>query len=241
MPRVSTYRVAQGYRPFANPKHALAGLPGIGYRRLSGLGDGTTFSGCVQAYDANGNPVVCGDPSAAVWVDASGNAVPPGTAVGVSAAIAAVPPAPPAAGAPTGAYLTYTATWPITLTKSFATVMSAVQSFVAQYGLKVTNSSNNLSALSLAGSFQVTIQLLVTGSGFVNPNDAGSIVDHAFYTAAGVMPLGSTTVVAQLPSGAGTVAAPPAAGAQSITSWLEDNALYIGLGIAVIVLLPRFL
>ena len=50
----------------------------IGVRGLARMGDSLTFSTCVQGYDANSNPVACNDPSAVVWMDANGNAVPAG-------------------------------------------------------------------------------------------------------------------------------------------------------------------
>jgi len=234
MPTVHYILPEQGWRPYTNPR-PLSGLHG----RLGGLGrlgDSNTFSGCVQAYDSQSNPVACGDPSAAVWVDANGNAVPAGTGTGTGAA------AQPTAGAPTGSYLTYKGTWAVTLTQSADTIISKVRAALAESGLQVTNVNAQVGVAASAGltSFAVSLQLLVTGSGFAQPSDAGSIVDHAYYSVTGKMPVSSSTVVQSLPSGAGAGAAPPPAG-QDWSTWLQDNALWIGLGIVGVVVLPKLL
>jgi hypothetical protein len=51
-------------------------MAGLGLR---GLGAQNVFRGCVSAADSEGNPVLCNDPNAVVWMDADGNAVPAGT------------------------------------------------------------------------------------------------------------------------------------------------------------------
>ena len=240
MPTVGYTHEQQGFRQYANPR-PYAHLKGLG--RLS---DGNTFGTCVQAYDANGNSVACDDSSAVIWMDANGNTVPAPTAAAAATLTPSAPSAPAAsaaaAGAPTGAYLTYQGTWTVTFTQSANDIISKVGAALAAFGLKLTNSNSTVGALASAGlsTFTVQLQLLVTGPGFAQPGDAGSFVDHAFYTVTGKMPVASSTSVQSLPGGATVGGAPPPA-AQSLTAWLEDNAFYIGLGIAAVVLLPKLI
>jgi hypothetical protein len=238
MPRVAYMIPMQGFRPKTNPAGALAGL------RLRGLGDSNTFSGCVQAYDANSNPVACGDPSAAVWMDANGNAVPAGTL----SAPASAASAPGAGGAPTGSLLLYQGQWQVTPTLNVNTIISRVSQALKAYGLQVVNSQNDGGAFTI-GNFNVMLTLQVTGSGFNQPADAGSIVDHAYYTVQGHMPVFSSTtlqsapgssVPALVPPGTGTNPATPNA-AQTFTQWLESNAFWLGLGVVAVVVLPKIL
>lgn len=79
MSRVAYMVPMQGFRPYTNPGKALAGIG------LRGLGTDNTFRGCVSAADAEGNPVLCNDPAATVWMDVNGNAVPAGTPAGAAA------------------------------------------------------------------------------------------------------------------------------------------------------------
>jgi len=213
---------------------------------------GNDITGYVQSF---GGAKIGGPASAAAIAAAEGLPAPTGGA-GVPATpsptVIAPAPAGPStpAGAPTGSYLLYTGNWSVTLTQSMNSIIAAVRAAIAGYGLQVGNvncpacsSVTPSSVLASAGiqSFQVQLQILVTGTGFAQPSDAGSIVDHAFYTVTGKMPTSSSTTVQQLPGVAGAAGVPPAAPSQSITSWLEQNALWIGLGIGAIVLVPRLM
>ena len=220
MPVVHHMRVEQGFRPFTNPR-PLA--------HLHGLGDSLAFSGCVQAFDANSNPVACNDPSAVVWMDANSNTV-------------ASPQA--AAGVPNGSTLLYRAQWlaPSGLTKP-SDVLASVVAALNRDGLHVISSSSDASfwGTQFAGhSFNVTIQLQVSnGVGFAKPNDVASIVDHEAYVANGAMPQGSSISVTNTPS---TWSENPSGySATDLTTWLENNLLWIGLAIGGIVLVPKVL
>lgn len=237
MPRVGYAIEQQGFRPRTNPIGALAGLG------LLGLGDGNIFGGCVTAVDAQGNPVSCSDPSAAVWFDANMNAVAPGTP-----SAAPTPPPSVPSGAPTGAALTYVAQWPITLIQSADSILGKVKASVQSFGLQVISTNYQIGLVQTA-PFAVQIQMLVTGSGFARPQDAGSIVDHAFYSATGKMPASSQTVVASLPgapsSVPGAATCDPginpncAAQPSTFTQWLEQNALWIGIAVIAVAVGPN--
>ncbi len=222
----------QGFRPATNPGKA-AGLLG-----LRGMGDSNAFSGCVSAMDANGNPVSCSDPSAAVWFDANMNAVAPGTAAAASSA--------PAAEAPTGAYLTYNGTWSSTPYTSAKTIYQKVIDSLQSQGLQVTNSNIDASFWANYGKssapFNVVLYLRVIGPGFAHADDARSIVDHMVYVQSGSMPQGSFIFVASSPSvpttpGAAAMSAQP----QNFTQWFESNAWWIGALIVGAVVLPKVL
>ena len=229
MPRVGFAMPQQGFRPRTNP---LGALRGIGLR---GLGDANTFSGCTSAVDADGNAVACSDPSAAVWFDNQMNAVPAGTSTGVSAAGAA------AGGAPSGSQLLYQGTWQVTATLNINTIISRVSQAIRANGLQVVSAQNTGSVLSI-GNFNVAFTLQVIGPGFAQPVDAGSIVDHAYYSVVGRMPVFSATVLQSAPGSSLPTIVPPTPGATpgatGITAWLESNALWLGLGIVAITVLP---
>lgn len=206
MPTVSYMRPQQGFRPATNPRGAM------GAAKRRGMGAINTFSGCVQAYDADGNPVACNDPSAAVWMDVNGNAVAPGT--------------PVAAAIPTGAILTYTGQWQTTSTKSANDIIQAVIAGVRANGLSVANFATTAGILAntkLVGfaesgqTFTVTLQLQVTGPGFAQAADAGLIVDHLVYAASGMMPLSSNTI-------AGGSAVSPVSSTTSILASIVGNS-----------------
>jgi len=244
MPTVNYIAEEQGYRKRSSPP--LGGIDGRIRRSLRGLGDAsTTFSGCAQAYDSNGNPVACDDASAAVWVDVNGNAVPPGTAVGANAATAAVPSSGAApssqAGAPTGAILVYQGTWQAMPTLNPNSIVAQVSAALKAYGLQVVNSQSTGGALTI-GNFNVALTLQVTGAGFAQPSDAGSIVDHAYYTVTGHMPVSSGTFLQSAPGVPSNQPGGQQPGQpESITEWFEDNAWWIlALGAAALVL-PKVL
>ncbi len=239
MPRVSYALPMQGFRPRTNPSGAL------GRYGLRGLGDSNTFSGCTSAVDANGNPVACSDPTAAVWFDANMNSAPPGTQASGSGS----------SGVMSGSLLQYQGTWQVTPTLNVNTIISRVSQAVKAYGLQVASAQTTGGAVTL-GNFNVSFVLQVTGSGFAQPADAGSIVDHAYYTVVGRMPVASATALQSGPGSSLPSIVPPEnpqvsttptswfssffpqTPPQSIGDWLQSNALWIGLGIAAIVILP---
>jgi len=197
MPRVEYIRVAQGFRPYTNPR-PLAGLRGLG-----------ALKGGVS------------DQSIA----------------------------------------TYQAIWPQDANFSFAsTIIDSVSTALqANDGISVLSSTNQNSPV---GAFQgkaysVVLQVQVrNGMGFGASQDLASVIDHEFYVVTGKMPLASSiTSVGSGPSASPTLSSTdpncvagmpydlngnPCA-APSLTSWFEQNALWIGLGIAAVVVLPKFL
>lgn len=213
MPRVEYVRVAQGFRPYTNPR-PLKGLRGLDY-----LGDANCDAG--MPYDVNGNPC-------------------PGGQVQL-------------AGAPTGSQLLYSATWQIPSAHAFTTpaqilasVLQVLKGSASIIGFQVVNASQS-GGLTTVSNFGVQIQLFVSGPGFAQPNDAGSYVDHAYNQVTGLMPVVSSTVVTQLPAGVAAAPAPtgtspfPSSAGSQLASWFENNAIWIGLGIAAIVVLPKLL
>ena len=235
MPRVGYALPQQGFRPRTNPLGALGRLG------LRGLGDSSTFSGCVSAVDAQGNAVACNDPNAAVWFDANMNAVPPGTQPAASA------PAPLPAGVPTGSFIKYQGQWETTQTQSPGDIVHAVSAALASDGLPVVQSSEDSSTKAFVFgafgvAFNVTLVLQVTGPGFAQAADAGSIVNHEVYKATGIMPASSTVLVtATGPGGTGTGLPPgsqPNQPPTTLTQWIEQNAMWIGIGILAVAVLP---
>jgi hypothetical protein len=153
------------------------------------------------------------------------------------------------AGVPTGAWLTYVGNFQTTDTMSAQDIINAISS-AALPGLTIGNVSTNAGILAnteLFGiaesgqNFSVTITLQVTGPGFAQPTDAGSIVNNAYYNATGSMPQGSSISVSS--SGNGSVGGPPPTGLanQSITQWFEQNAMWIGIGLAAVVLAQKLI
>ena len=150
-------------------------------------------------------------------------------------------------GAPYGSLLTYQGTWQTTPTLNVNTIVSQVSQAIRGYGLQVTNSQNSGGVFTL-GNFNVMLTLQVIGSGFAQAADAGSIVDHAYYTVVGRMPVASATFVQSAPGlptpppnipggGAPDPNAPP----PDLTTWLESNAWWIGLLVVGAVVLPKVL
>jgi hypothetical protein len=225
--------------PGCVPKHHR------GMHGLAGLGADNTFSGCVSAVDASGNSVSCGDPSAAVWFDANMNAVAPGTQASGSGS----------SGVTTGSLLQYQGTWQVTPTLNVNTIISRVSQAVKAYGLQVASAQTTGGAVTL-GNFNVSFALQVTGSGFAQPSDAGAIVDHAYYTVVGRMPVASATALQSgsysslpsiVPSSNPQVSTTPTSWfgsffqqtpPQSTSQWLQNNAWWIGLGVVAVVILP---
>lgn len=158
--------------------------------------------------------------------------------------------------APTGVSMVYTGTWNTANFPAIRTpknILDSVTGELAQFGLAVLGSDwsagflADLGAadLALPVSFQVTIQLQVSGSGFAHADDAKAIIDHLAYEQSGNMP-NSTIAVTSAPTGAlSQPGAPlvtpgmPPNSAPTFTSWLEQNALWILLGVGAIMVLPQ--
>lgn len=233
------------------PAHGISGQQLVPYGlrhkytvRTRGLGQQA------PCYDANGQSVDCTDPNCA------------GGPCGAAAAPPPVPTPQPnvvGAAAPTGAVLQYQGTWEVVhstgwkiagqwLPTSPADIISQVSYNLP--GLQVINQSNDagFSQTWVQGApFHVTLVLQVTGPGFASPNDAKSIVDHAYYTVMGGMPITSSINVSSLPGG-GQIAVPlppgqqplaPITTASSMTSWFQQNTgTFILLAIALVALPP---
>jgi hypothetical protein len=221
----------QGFRPRTNPSGAL------GRYGLRGLGDSNTFSGCVSAVNGNGDPVACNDPSAAVWFDANMNSVPAGTQAPPSAIV-------------TGSVLNYGATVDSHWWTSEASVISGISGILASSGINLTQQATGTASGS--GNFVLTLQLQISGAGFARDQDVKSIVDHAIYVQTGHLPLnsaielvstpgfatGAIPMSAQIGTGAGVPGAPGPSQPTTFTAWLEQNAMWIGIGVLAVAVLP---
>jgi hypothetical protein len=137
----------------------------------------------------------------------------------------------------------------------------AVAQALGADGFAVRNSQLSTSGIAsyvgLEDTFQVTLQLQVNnGQGFADPNDIISVIRHEVYVASGYFPLADAIPTMQTPdptqpgglaaavgTGQPTIAgAPPPPGTStSITAWLEQNAMWVGLGLAALVLGPALM
>jgi len=248
MPRVAYAVPQQGFRPRTNPLGAL-GRFGMGSQAmpLSLAADPNCAEG--MPYDVNGDLCPGADPNCANLMpyDVNGNPC-PGTSLAPSAVTlpwtSAGTPAP-TSGAPTPAgitSLTYTGTWQTTTTKSANDIIQSVLSALPASGLGVINFATSAGVLAntkLVGfaeagqQFTVTIQMQATNGGFAKASDAGSIVNHLVYAASGQMPLSSNTVGGATPVGSlGLPSSPSSPG--TLTTWLENNALFLVIGAVVV-------
>jgi hypothetical protein len=168
------------------------------------------------------------------------NAVSPGTA-------ASAPPAAQAvAGVPTGSFIKYQGSWTTTQTQSAADILQAVSSALASDGLPVVQASDDAGAkafiLGAFGvAFNVTLVLQVTGPGFAQPGDAGSVVNHEVYKFTKLMPTSSSVSVSSTGPGGSASGTPPGSappGATDWSQWLQDNALWIGLAVVAVTIGP---
>lgn len=212
MPRVSYMIPQQGFRPKTNPRGALRKI------RMGGLG-GDPNCDAGMPYDMNGDP--CPAPAL---------------------------PSQALAGAPTGSRLLYSATWQLSPSHEnaqqiLASVLQSLKASASVVGFQVGSASQNAGIFSVQ-NFNVQIELFVSGPGFGQPNDAGSFIDHAYNQVTGLMPVVSSTVVTALPSGIAAAPAPtgtspfPSGATSQLASWFESNALWIGVAVAAIVVLP---
>jgi hypothetical protein len=144
---------------------------------------------------------------------------------------------------PNGSLVTYTGQWIIpnsAFTMSPSQLLAAVANAVNRDGLHVVNSSQDSGFLGVAmleGAFNVTLQIQVSnGMGFGQPSDIASIVDHEVY-ASGATAQGSSVSVTSIPGSAPGVNLPPT----DITTWLEQNAMWIGLAVLGVFVVPKVL
>lgn len=160
---------------------------------------------------------------------------------------------------PDGSIVVYTATWLPHGTQGATEVIKQVRSILAQEGLLVRTVSSSPYRFLVNNTFNVRLTIQVAnGMGYGAPGDIGSIVDNAAYQVTGSMPVtvGSISSV-QVPGGAPTPTGQPevpntgagsGAGSDSdqppppdFTTWLEQNALWLGLGLGALVILPKLL
>lgn len=158
---------------------------------------------------------------------------------------------------PDQSVVNYSGTWSGTWDMTPQDVIDAVTTALPADGLMVRSVSSsagmvaNTKVFDLAGgnqTFQVSMQLQVNnGQGYGDPNDIISIINHEVYVATGAMPVGGSIPTVQAPGTAAPVATgqPAVPGAPALpgvptdwASWLEQNALWIGLGLAAVVLGP---
>jgi len=131
-------------------------------------------------------------------------------------------------------------------TRSVQDVIAAASAALQNDGLAVTSTSGLPFAIfdiniQLSSAATVTLVILVNnGMGYGDPQDIAAIVNHEIFLASGVMPSGAVTVV----KAPGAAAAATAAGAGLPTqptdwgAWLQQNAMWLGLGVLGIFVLP---
>jgi hypothetical protein len=141
-------------------------------------------------------------------------------------------PAAPPAGVPTGTVLNYQATLSVHwfASDTIGSFLSALAGALPNVGLTVANS--NYSAT--ISTFNIQLQLVVTGAGFGKAIDAQQQVDHAIWQQRGEMPMSSNISVGGSVGSGGT----HPGGASDITSWLEQNMTMILLALGAIVIFP---
>ncbi len=170
---------------------------------------------------------------------------------------------------PNASVVTYQGTWSNTSQNDDPnSILQAVLAALTVDGFSIRTSSlgggSSIPGVTVAEDwlftqmpFTVTIQLQVNnGQGFSDPNDIISIVRHEVYVATGQFPSADSIPTMQTPdptqpgglaapvgTGQPTVAGapPPPGSASTFTAWLEQNAMWIGLGLAAVVLGPALM
>lgn len=137
--------------------------------------------------------------------------------------------------------VTYRGLWTTTATMNSNNVLAAVTAQLAADGLRVTNVQSDADVLtrSIGGgrTFNATLTIQVNnGMGFGQPQDIASIVDHEVYVATGTMPISSAITNVRGPGAGGGL---PDPASTDLSVWLENNALWIALGIAAAITLPE--
>lgn len=229
----SLYRT--GYRPYGatNPQAAAAGLAGLsmpkgpfGPWRLSGMGQQQPFT-----------------PAGGFKLHGLGRAV-----LGFLGDVV-----------PDGSIVVYTGTWVPHGTQGATQVIGNASNILAGEGLQVRSVSSSAYRFLLQNTFNVKLTIQVAnGLGYGAPGDIASVVDNAAWQVTGSMPLASSISSVQVPggsaptptgqpeipdTGSGAGAQPDLSQSQPVdfTTWLEQNAVWIGLGVAGLVLIPRLL
>lgn len=223
----SLYRT--GYRPYGttNPQAAAAGLAGIsmaqgvfGPWRLAGLGQN-------QPFTRQGGYALHGLAGAVLGF--LGDMVPDQSIV------------------------TYTGTWQPHGTQGATDIISQVGNILAGEGLAVRSVSSSPYRFLLNNTVNVKLSIQIeNGMGFGQPSDIASVVDNAAWQVTGSMPLASSISSVAAPSGPAVPTGEPeipntgagSAGQQpppDLTTWFEQNALWIALGVGALVLAPKLL
>src|SRR5208282_3780565 len=145
---------------------------------------------------------------------------------------------------PNGAVVQYQGQWATTVDTTPDGQLAAVVAALQADGFHIVSSSETggfWSELLFGGNgFTATITLQVAnGMGFAQPSDIAAIVDHEAFTASGIMPSGSAASVISLPNSTPGVSLP--ATPTDWGTWLQQNALWIGLGLVGVVILPEIL
>jgi hypothetical protein len=219
--------IRTGYRPYGatNPQAAAAGLAGVsmpkgpfGPWRLSGMGQHQPFTPA-GAFKLHGLAGVT-----ASFLGALGDMVPDQSIV------------------------TYTGTWVPHGTQGATDVIGQVSGILSGEGLAVRSVSSSAYRFLLNNTFNVKLTIQVqNGEGYGQPSDIASIVDNAAWQVTGSMPLASSISSVQVPGGA----APSSTGQPEIpntgagagallsqptdlTTWLEQNAVWLAVGAALI-------
>jgi hypothetical protein len=156
---------------------------------------------------------------------------------------------------PDGAIVVYTGTWVPHGMQGATEIIGRVSNILAGEGLSVRSVSSSPYAFLKDNTVNVKLTIQVAnGMGYSAPSDVASIVDNAAWQVTGSMPLASSISSVQVPggppaptgqpeipntgSGSGEQPPPPPT---DFTTWLEQNALWLGLGIGALVLLPKLL
>ena len=138
---------------------------------------------------------------------------------------------------PTGATLTYTATWS-PIHGAASDVAAALTAQLPAGGMQLLSYNATGTSLLGIGSAGIVATVMVTGPGFAQIADAQSILQTIAQSVLGVGNLTtSTLVISATPGSAAIVAATPQPQAD-FTTWVENNAVYIGAGLLALVLLP---
>jgi hypothetical protein len=144
---------------------------------------------------------------------------------------------------PNASVVTYQGQWIVTnvATQKPADILAAVTAALVQDGLLVLRSSTDAGFWStevLGHAFNVTLQLQVNnGMGYGQPSDIVSIIRHEVYAVSGAMPQSDQITVNSVPGGGASPIADLTA-LQDWSTWLQENAAWIGLTVAGLVIVP---
>lgn len=159
---------------------------------------------------------------------------------------------------PDQSIVTYTGTWVPHGTQGATQIIGSVSSILSGEGLAVRSVSSSPYRFLLNNTVNVKLSIQVAnGMGYNKPSDIASVVDNAAWQVTGTLPLASSISSVQVPGGAApTPTGQPeipdtgsGSGAQpdqpqqpqDLTTWFEQNAVWIGLGVVGLVLIPRLL